>query len=107
MHGIDWDQMYDEYLPKAKAAGNNHDFAIIASELLGELNASHTGARYRPAKPADANTASLGVLFDTTPGNRGLKVAEVLPYSPSAQTCGSGEGRFSSDSYRWRACKCF
>lgn len=82
MHGIDWELMHREYLPKARAAGNNRDFAIIASELLGELNASHTGARYRGKKPAEANTATLGVLFEMTPTKAGLKVAEILPYSP-------------------------
>ncbi|TKB58415.1 S41 family peptidase [Ferrimonas aestuarii] len=82
LHGVDWELMYRQYLPKAKAAGNNRDFAIITSELLGELNASHTGTRYRhPTAPA-AQTASLGLLFDMVPSEAGLKVAEVLPRSP-------------------------
>ncbi len=76
-HGTDWDAMYRDYARKIKSLGNNRDFAELMDEMLGELNASHTGGRYRPNLGGDA-TASLGLLFE--PGS--FKVAEVLPKSP-------------------------
>lgn len=80
MHGIDWDKMYDEYLPKVKGVNNNRDFSVLASELLGELNASHTGARYFK-RPSGANqTGFLGLLFESN--SDALVVEEILPYSP-------------------------
>lgn len=82
MHGIDWNKMYDEYFPKVAGVNNNRDFSTLASELLGELNASHTGARYRTVVPGSSQTSLLGLLFEQEPGKNGLKVEEVLPYSP-------------------------
>ncbi|MGB3724966.1 MAG: S41 family peptidase [Glaciecola sp.] len=82
MHGIDWDAMYADYLPKVKGVNNNRDFATLGSELLGELNASHTGTYYRGPVPSESNTAALGLLFASEPGKKGLTVEEVLPFSP-------------------------
>lgn len=82
MHGIDWDKMYDEYLPKVSGVNNNRDFAYLTSELLGELNASHTGTRFRADMGASSRTAALGLLFAQEPENSGLTVTDVLPFSP-------------------------
>ena len=46
IHGVDWEgyrKTYERFLPYIN---NNHDFQEMLSEMLGELNASHTGARY-------------------------------------------------------------
>jgi C-terminal processing protease CtpA/Prc len=82
MHGIDWEQMGKDYMPKVKGINNNRDFAILASELLGELNSSHTGGRYQGRPPAHANTASLGAIYGAEPQKNGLLIEEILPKSP-------------------------
>lgn len=82
MHGIDWDKMYNEYLPKVSGVKNNRDFATLTSELLGELNASHTGTRYRANVPSSSTTSALGVLFAPEPGGNGLEIEAILPFSP-------------------------
>lgn len=82
MHGIDWDLMGKDYGPKIQSISHNRDFAIIMSEMLGELNASHTGSGYRNKPSAFASTASLGVLFEAKAQKQGLLISEVLPYSP-------------------------
>ncbi len=49
MHGVNWDDykaIYAKFLP---FINNNYDFAEMLSEMLGELNASHTGCRLRAA----------------------------------------------------------
>ncbi|MCO7224966.1 S41 family peptidase [Pleionea sp. CnH1-48] len=81
MHGVDWDGLKKEYKMKLKSINNNRDFAFLMSELLGELNASHTGARYRPAGGGD-NTASLGFYPDYNYNGKGVKIAEVIAKGP-------------------------
>lgn len=83
LHGVDWAYYRDQYAPKLAGVANNRDFAELASELLGELNASHTGGIYRPGRqPGDAATASLGVFFDNAFAGEGQRIAEVIKGGP-------------------------
>ncbi|OLY92878.1 C-terminal processing protease CtpA/Prc, contains a PDZ domain [Cnuella takakiae] len=81
-HGINWEGLrkdYEAYLPHIS---NNHEFAEMLSELLGELNVSHSGASFvNTVANADA-TASLGAFFDYNYKGKGLKIAEVLAEGP-------------------------
>jgi C-terminal processing protease CtpA/Prc len=54
----------------------------MLAEMLGELNASHTGARY--SNSVKYRTASLGLFFDENYKGDGLKIAEVVKGSPLA-----------------------
>ena len=81
MHGVDWTEMANAYKKFLPHISNNYDFAELLSELLGELNVSHTGGRYYPAGSAEP-TASLGLLFDMSYTGKGLKVAEVIKGGP-------------------------
>ena len=82
-HGVDWDAMRAAYEPLVGAVSNNRDFAVLMSEMLGQLNASHTGMYYRPGGDfADDRTAALGAIFDLEAGAPGLEIAEVLPGGP-------------------------
>ncbi|MFK7953941.1 MAG: S41 family peptidase [Ekhidna sp.] len=83
LHGVDWDGYKRDYAKFLPHITNNYDFAELMSELLGELNASHTGCRYRPGGSTNDQTASLGLFFDETYTGNGLKVAEVLKDGPS------------------------
>ncbi len=81
MHGVNWKAMAKNYRKFLPHINNNHDFAEMLSELLGELNVSHTGSgAYTSAsrKP----TASFGLLYDLTYTGNGLKVAEIVTGSP-------------------------
>lgn len=83
LHGVDWNKykkVYAKFLPHIN---NNYDFAEMLSEMLGELNASHTGARYRGQRGA-MPTASLGVFYDETYVGDGLKIKEIPAKSPFA-----------------------
>ena len=82
LHGVDWESMRKNYAAFLPTINNNHDFAELLSELLGELNASHTGCRYRPSRQDGDNTASLGLMFDLASEEAGLKVAEVIERGP-------------------------
>jgi len=82
MNGVDWDgyrKVYEKFLPWI---GDNHDFAELLSEMLGELDVSHTGSGYTP-HPAGADaTASLGIFLDDAWRGDGLKVSEVIADGP-------------------------
>lgn len=82
LHGVDWDwyrEAYRDFLPHIN---NNYDFAEMLSEMLGEMNASHTGCYYRPTSPTGDQTASLGLFYDDAFTGDGLKVAEVIAGGP-------------------------
>ena len=81
LHGVDWDKYHKEYDKFLPHINNNFDFADLLSEFLGELNASHTGARYY-APGSTRPTATLGAFYDPTYKGDGLKIKEVLPLGP-------------------------
>lgn len=82
LQGINWksfEEQYKEFLPHIN---NNYDFEILLSEFLGELNSSHTGGVYRPDFPNGDQTAALGLLYDESEADGGLKVVEILKGGP-------------------------
>lgn len=81
MNGADWESLYKDYLKFLPHISNNYDFAELLSELLGELNVSHTGGRYSAAG-AKEPTASLGLLYDLNYNGDGLKVTEIVNGGP-------------------------
>ena len=81
MFGVDWKGYTDNYRKFLPHINNNYDFSELASELLGELNVSHTGSGYR-AGGSQEPTASLGLLYDLTYTGKGLKVSEILKRGP-------------------------
>ena len=54
----------------------------MLSELLGELNVSHTGGRYSVKNENGDQTAALGLLFDETYQGPGLKITEIIAGGP-------------------------
>ncbi len=92
MHGTDWEKYKGEYEKFLPYINNNYDFAILMSEILGELNASHTGARYY-ASGAPMSTATLGAFYDESYTGDGLKIAEIIKRGPlSAKSLGIDNG---------------
>lgn len=80
MHGVDWDKMAEAYRKFLPHINNNYDFSELLSELLGELNVSHTGSGYRSS--SRTSTANLGLLYDWNYNGKGLKIAEVIEKGP-------------------------
>ncbi len=82
MHGVDWNsykQDYEKYLP---FIGNHYEFAELISELLGELNVSHSGAAYSKNDPDGDATAALGIYYDDSYTGEGVKILEVVKGGP-------------------------
>ncbi len=82
LQGVDWDFYKKEYAPLLPYINNNYDFAEMLSEMLGELNASHTGSGYFFRSATGDQTSSLGLLYDYGHTSDGLRVAEVLQGGP-------------------------
>ncbi|USN99495.1 MAG: PD40 domain-containing protein [Phycisphaeraceae bacterium] len=87
LHGVDWAFYRDQYEPKLAGLSNDRDFSVLLSEILGELNASHTGGYYRPhGSEGDARTAALGVIYENpdlpAAGTDGVTIAEILKDGP-------------------------
>ena len=81
-HGADWDGLkpvYEKYVPHI---GNNYEFAEMLSELLGELNISHSGASYSAQGSNQDETAALGLFADQAYKGVGIKVEEVIKAGP-------------------------
>ena len=81
LHGVDWEKYKKEYQTKLSSINNGFDFSELLSELLGELNASHTGSSYNSHLDGD-KTASFGCYFDYSYTGDGLKILEIMDESP-------------------------
>ena len=80
MNGVDWAYYHDAYRRFLPHINNNYDFSEMVSEMLGELNVSHTGMRYYH-RDRDI-TGHLGVFFDETYDGDGLRIVEILRQGP-------------------------
>lgn len=84
-HGADWSAvrvMYEKFLPHL---GNNHEFAELLSEALGELNVSHSGGRFNSSSPSDDATAALGIFYDQSEAGAaadGIRITEIMRGGP-------------------------
>lgn len=82
LHGVDWEMYKKEYAKFLPYINNGYDFAEMLSELLGEINASHTGARYSDSTPDADQTASFACFYDETYAGKGIKILEIMDKSP-------------------------
>jgi|GEM_PF-1640735 len=86
MGAVNWAYYAKTYQGFLAQINNDRDFAILMQELLGELNASHTGAYGTTSYAMQYDqTASLGLVFSSqVTGNHqpGLIVDSILPGGP-------------------------
>ncbi len=85
LHGVDWSfykENYQRFLPHIS---NNWDFTEMLSEMLGELNGSHTGSGNNPDYQNPDSTAALGAFCEASPEINGLKVLEIIEKGPLAR----------------------
>ncbi|TAF29714.1 MAG: peptidase S41 [Runella slithyformis] len=81
-HGIDWDSYKPDYQAYLPHIGNNYEFSEMMSELLGELNVSHSGASYFGGSLGGDATAALGVFYDVNFAGPGVRVEEIIKDGP-------------------------
>jgi len=82
LHGVNWESLRNNYAKFLPHINNGYDFAELLSEILGELNASHTGAQHRNFDSNGDQTAAFGCYFDENFDGDGLKIIEIMDKSP-------------------------
>ena len=81
-HGADWQGLRSAYLKYLPGIGSGYEFTDLLSEMLGELNSSHSGARYNPRRSDGDDTASLGIFMDYNYSGDGIRIAEIIRGGP-------------------------
>jgi tricorn protease len=82
MHGKDWDAMRAKYQPLVSYVGDRQELLNIINEMIGELNASHTGAAPPPgARAGGVSTVHLGLELAEEAGR--YRVAHVYEDGPA------------------------
>ena len=82
MHGVNWSSLRAKYESLLPGVGTPEEFANLLSEMVGEVNSSHS--EINPAgAPGGPQAATLGVFYDDTYTGPGLKVAGVMPKGPA------------------------
>ena len=82
-HGIDWNKMKKEYSKYLPHIGNAYEFSEMLSEMLGELNVSHSGAGFRGGSVSNPDaTASLGIFMNYKHKDDGILIDEIIKGGP-------------------------
>ncbi len=84
MHGRDWAAIKDRYKPMLEYVGTNEDVYDLTNEMIGELNASHTGVSGPASRqmPRVYTTRYLG--FEIEPDDAGrYRVGHVYQDGPA------------------------
>lgn len=82
MHGYDWDAIKESYKPFLKYVGNNQDLYDLTNEMIGELNASHTGVS-GPTRENPETYRSKFIGFEMEPGDSYYRVSHVYWNGPA------------------------
>lgn len=94
MHGVDWAAVRHTYAPRVAAAPTRASLYRLLNQMVGELDASHSGVR-PPGHPASV-TGRLGLQFvraDYEQHGR-FRIERVLPLSPAAVAGGIRAGDY-------------
>ena len=85
-NGVNWSEVHDAYAPLAAGARNGDELRRIISEMLGELDASHSGIGAPATGTPAAVIGRLGLRFDRDEfENKGaLRITDVIPLTPAA-----------------------
>jgi len=84
MHGKDWDAMRAKYRPLLAHVGDRDELLNIVNEMIGELNASHTGAANPPGGNAGGTvTMHLGVDLEPDAKAGRYKVTHIYKGGPA------------------------
>tara|TARA_R110002126_G_scaffold291772_1_gene457537 strand:+ start:117 stop:3359 length:3243 start_codon:yes stop_codon:yes gene_type:complete len=82
-HGINWNTMKEEYQKYLPHIANGYEFSEMLSEMLGELNVSHSGARYSGSTIDNKDaTASLGIFMNYDFKDNGILIDEIISGGP-------------------------
>jgi tricorn protease len=84
MHGVDWDAMYERYLPLVDRVTTRNELSDLIGRFVGELSALHTSVRGGDTRSDDQNisVANLGGLFSRDEANGGFRIDYIYRADP-------------------------
>ncbi len=83
MHGKDWNALRAKYEPLLKYVGANEDVYDLANEMIGELNASHTGVSGPGSDPQPNEYQTRYLGFEMVPDSGRHKITHVYNDGPA------------------------
>jgi len=83
MHGKDWDAIKRTYKPMLKYAGSNEDVYDLANEMIGELNASHTGVSGPSSVSTSRGPSTRYLGFEMEPAGARYRVSHIYRDGPA------------------------
>jgi tricorn protease len=85
MHGMDWDAARAKYRPLVEFVGDRQELLNIINEMIGELNASHTGAAPPPRGQGGGGvvTSHLGIELEPDTAAGRYRVAYIYEDGPA------------------------
>ena len=84
MHGRDWDAIKSRYKPLLRYVGTNEDVYDLANEMIGELNASHTGVNGPPTRAMSRVYTTHFLGFELEPSDAGrYRVGHIYREGPA------------------------
>ena len=95
MHGTDWAAVKARYDPLLAFVGENEDVYDLANEMIGELNASHTGVSGPPSREMPAAYSTRYPGLDLVPAEGGFRIGHIFRDGPAdKEWLGLKEGQF-------------
>ncbi len=84
MHGVDWDAMYEKYLPLVDRVSTRNELNDVITRLTGELSALHTGSGGGDTRSDNKNiqVASLGAKTSRDEANGGFRIDYIYKVDP-------------------------
>ena len=83
MHGVDWEAMRKKYKPLLKYVGENQDLYDLCNEMIGELNASHTGVNGPPTRRMENLYSTQHLGFEMRRKGEYYYVSRVYRHGPA------------------------
>ena len=83
MHGRDWAAIKARYEPLLKYVGENQDVYDLANEMIGELNASHTGVNGPPTREMPAAYTARHPGFELEAAGGTYRISHIYRDGPA------------------------
>jgi tricorn protease len=83
MHGRDWNAVKATYEPLLKYVGENDDVYDIANEMIGELNASHTGVSGPASREIPSSYTTRQPGFDLEADAGAYRISRIVRKGPA------------------------
>jgi tricorn protease len=83
MHGKDWAAIRARYEPLLKYVGANEDLYDLTNEMIGELNASHTGVNGPDSDPQPSPYQTRYLGLELRPEQGGYQVTHIYRDGPA------------------------